>query len=128
MGRIIGTRDKQRLTKMREMHESGMTYQAIADEFGVTQQRVHQIIGSRNVAHFNYVTKDRCIFEGLRNWMNENEVCVAELTRRVYHNGQPTNRERIRKKLMGNQATIEFVDRILNVTGLTYEEAFRREQ
>lgn len=128
MGRIKGARDMQRLIKMREMHESGMTYQAIADEFGITQQRVHQIIGGRNVALFNYVTKDRCIFEGLRNWMNKNEVCVAELTRRIYHNGLPANRERVREKLMGNKATIEFVDRILDITGLTYEEAFKREK
>lgn len=128
MGKIIGTENKQRLEQMREMRKNGMTHQEIADEFGLSRQRVHQLIGNRSRGHFWYVTEDRCKYEGLRNWMNENEVGVTELTRRIYHNAHPNNQANISYKLRGNQATIEFIERILDVTGLTYEEAFRKEK
>lgn len=115
---------KENLMKMFEMHQSGISHAEIAREFGISRQRVHQIVGNchdRGVPGRN-ITK--CAFPGLVNWMNSNGVTIKRLAEdlNIMHLGT------LRSKLWGkNIFTLPEIKAILAYTGLTFEEAFGEE-
>ena len=69
---------------MLQLFESGLTYQEIGDVAGVSKQRVFQLIGKTDRDSFRYITKERCFFDGLRDYLNENRISIKELTRQMY--------------------------------------------
>ena len=116
---------EQRKKDMRKLRESGVTYAEIANKYGISKQRVYQLIGGKDEKLFKPITTERCVYGGLRKWMNDNKVCVSELTRKIYGNYAPNSYERVKERLNGKcQFTKTYIDKILEITGLTYEEAF----
>ena len=114
--------------QMIDMKNSGKTYQDIADEFGVSRQRVFQMIGSGDPKFFRYISTKGCIYKGVRKYMNDNKISMAELVRKLYGNYVPRNFYSVRNKLSGvTDITKKHIDKILEITGLTYEEAFELE-
>lgn len=114
---------EKRKKQMIRLYNGGMSYQKIADKYGLSHQRVQQIIGSSNEKLFRGFTKERCIYSGLRKWLNDNKVSACELTRRLYDNSNPVNTARTIKRLNGtNELTKTYIDKLLKITGLTYEE------
>lgn len=73
-------------------------------------------VGTKN--RTTYIKPTTVIFPGLRQWMTEHHVRVAELERR-------TGRH-LRQALSAGRISNQSIERILAVTGLTYEQAFRR--
>lgn len=94
---------------------NGMTYQQIANQFGVTRQAVHSSINKHKKRILTIKPETVC-FDGLRQWMVENHVKVSDLERgtgcSLYH------------ALRSGNIKNEKVNAILRFTGLTYEEAF----
>lgn len=119
---------EERKRQMDKLRKKGMSYQQIAWEFGVSKQRVFQIIGGSKENHFRPFNKERCIYVGLRKWLNDNKVSLNELTRKLHGNTNSNNRQRTRARIIG-EVEIEktFIDKILEITGLTYEKAFETE-
>ena len=117
---------ENRKREMEKLYESGMTHAEIGREFGISRQRVFQLIGGKTRHHYRIITKELCVYDGLRDWLNENRVSIGELTRRIYGEAHAVARKRISDKLGGAIITKTYIDKILKVTGLTYEEAFRR--
>ena len=111
----------------RKDRELGMTYQQIADKHGVSRQTVAEACG-RQGYQFRHFTKERCVYPFLRQWLNENKVSTAEFIRRMgccwsgsmcllysnYFKGKTYPSKQV-------------IDRMLKVTGLTYEQLFYRE-
>lgn len=67
----------------------GMTYEQISKKYGVSRQRIHQIIGGdtdRVKNYFRTLTEKDCIYPNLRKWMNDNKVSKVELSRRIFKN------------------------------------------
>lgn len=116
---------EERKAYMRSLYESGMTYEEIGETLGVSQQRVYQMIGGEYKNHFRRVSEKSCVFVGLRNWLNDNKVNVSDLVRRIYGEFYAESHKRLASKLRGRT---EFkkaeIDKLLEITGLTYEEAF----
>lgn len=111
--------------QMQALRDHGMTYQAIAEEFGCTRQYVYQMIGTGEGAHFRLVTKDGCIYPGLRRWMNENLCSRQELLRRMGRIAWPNSAARLTAYLRGYcEPSKRTIDDILKATGMTYEECF----
>ena len=112
--------------EMLEMKKNGMTYQQIGDVFGLSRQRVFAIIGG-TVKHLHRpITKEQCVYDGLRNWLNENKISRTYFCRMcngIFHGGAYA---RFKYALMGANITKQTIDRILSVTGLSYEVAFER--
>lgn len=115
----------ERLEKMKKMRSEGMSYRQIAAEFGISYQRVHQMIGTE--CHFRPVKEDECIYKGLRDWMNENRYSRTHFVRLLYGKTQSETQKRIAGVLRGKGCTKTLIDRILDVTGLPYEVAFKVE-
>lgn len=100
------------------MRLCGATCQEIADKFGVTRQRINQIIPGRRSKLEQAVNS--CVYHGIANWMQENECGYAVLERKT-----GLARAVICNALTGKcSPTKKTIDSILRVTGLTYEEAF----
>lgn len=111
--------------QMQALRDQGMTYQAIADEMGCSRQYVYQMIGTGEGAQFRYITKEGCIYPGLRKWMNENLCGRTELLRRMGRFQWPRSAARLGTYLRGEcEPSKSTIDDILKATGLTYEECF----
>lgn len=105
------------------MREEGMTYEAIGRVFGISKQAAYEI-HKRDYKgdHFRVSTVLEVKYIGLREWMLENRVSITALGKMCgvtnLHNGT----------LVGKHAlTKPTIDKILKVTGLTYEECFKEE-
>lgn len=116
------------IAEKRALREKGLTYTEIAKELGISRQAVAQVLGKEQKAHFRPWTSDRCIYVGVRNWLNENRITMAELIRELGLVRNPALYDRYRRYLDGRtELRKHTIDKLLEITGLTYEEAFRQE-
>lgn len=113
---------------MREMHLQGITYADIGRQFGISRQRVFQLIGGADKPKFVGVKPDSCVYVGLRNYLISNRISINELTRRAYGECKPNFSAHIATALKGGEVRKSVIDRILNATSLTYEQAFSKEE
>lgn len=117
---------KERKEWMLQLFDAGLTYQEIGDAAGVSKQRVFQLIGKSDRTRFRTITKEQCVFDGLRRYLNENRISLKELTRKMYGGLHPSSYDSLKHtlKLTDCLLTMPKINRILSATGLTYEEAF----
>lgn len=131
MPRLTAEQRQQRneiIAQMRQMHEDGKTYQEIGDMFGVSRQRIFQMIGGGDVKFFRKITPSQCIYKGIRKYMNDNKVSMMEMSRKVYGNTSPNNYQKTKGWLNGSLEIAKGrIDKLLAVTGLSYEVAFKIE-
>jgi hypothetical protein len=119
----------EKRSEMENLRELGYTYQQIGEMYGVSKQRVYQIIGKSNEKYFRYKDENSVVFVGLRDWMNENKVSINALCRKIYRNAHPVLVSKVINWLNGkNDIKLSVVKKILEVTGLTFEQAFRVEK
>lgn len=116
--------------KYLDARDSGLTYAQIAEMFGVSKQRVAQTCGKCQPRHFQYITEKGCIYPNLRKWMNENKVSKYELVRRMgYVNSQSAASVALREHMIGRtEMKKSYIDKLLKVTGLSYEVLFYQEE
>lgn len=107
---------------------AGMTYAAIAKKYGVSRQAVNMACAKYTPGHFKEITNERCVYPYLRKWINENKVVTSEFIRRLGLLPVTRNYGRVYRYLSGKgYPTKPVIDKILAVTGLTYEQLFFRE-
>lgn len=108
---------------------AGMTWSAIAKKYGVTTERVRQICHDmRGRDHFQAFSKKRCIFDGLRDWLNLHMVTVDDLAQMICGHPDYNAANRWRGMLNGTtRITKRDIDAALSVTGMSYEEAFKED-
>ncbi len=114
----------ERIERMTCLRERGNTYEEIAKMEGVSKQRVFQLIGGINRARVKPLTKKQCIYDGLRKYLNENHIGRAELTRKLYGYYHSSTYSCLCKWLRGVEMTMSTINKILSITGLTYEQVF----
>lgn len=106
--------------------EAGETYDAIAKRFGVSRQAVWSNLNGKRKP-WQDITQVECIYPNLRGWMNDNRVSVPELAERV--TGDRDSGASVRRWIAGSaNPNKKNIDKLLAVTGLTYEEMFAEEQ
>ena len=109
--------------------EDGHSTADVARKYGVSRQYVQQVSGKWGKHRFLIVTEKQCIYPNWRKWMNENKVSRAEISRRIGNNGQGLNIQQISDYMSGKRWPHKNVmDRLLLVTGMTYEEMFSYEE
>jgi YesN/AraC family two-component response regulator len=111
--------------KMIELRKQGMTYQEIANVLGCSKSYVGQLIGKNEECKFRPLTEKDCIYVGIRNWMNTNKISKMHFIRLIYGYVHPETYHRYMHIFNGGGCYKSTVDKILSVTGLTYEEAFK---
>lgn len=97
------------------LHNQGMTYAAIARKYGVSRQAVHSQIKKHCAPNIN-IKPSTVVFYGLRQWMCDNHIFVSDLER--------ITGRCLRKALASGNISTKSITAILDVTGLSYEQAF----
>lgn len=99
------------------MRAAGKKYREIGEALGVTRQRAAQMVHYSPGDGLHVGALLAIPYKGLREWMLENRVSVAELGRRCGGDvGHLVN---------GGGCNKRTIDTILRVTGLDYETCFR---
>ena len=113
-----------------EMRDNGATYEEIGKHFGVSKQRVHTALGSfkKNASIY---TKIR--YKGLKRWFKETDTSFSGFAKLVGTNSSSAYVRKIQNWLTeGGERertfTIEQVKKMLEVTGMTFEELFEEDE
>ena len=120
---------KDRSFEMIKMRLDGCTYKEIAEKFGVTRQRVQQIVAEftgkeRTKKSFN---RTGFIYPNILEWMDEKGISLAELSRIIGIGGE--NSSRTSKKMRGETEFRMFeIKAILKESGKTFEYMFSTEK
>ena len=113
------------IEKAKAFRAKGMTYREIAGRFGVTAEAVRQQLSSMEPANFNAITEKRCIYPGIRSWMNRQHISTRKLTAMMGYAASSGTVGRIARVLSGNtEIKIGDIWVLLRLTGMTFEEAF----
>lgn len=116
--------NEERCEELREKARQGMTLQQIADEIGVSRQRAAQLTGAvRPMKQWN---KQYSIFPGIDSWMKFNRVTYTMFGKMLGYAPGASASNNLARRLMGEaMLNKSLIDDILEVTGMTYEEAFK---
>ena len=102
------------------MRLEGSTLQSIADTFGVSKERIRQILPGEGKSWSDDAVLSRCAYPGIARWLFENRLNYSEFGGLIGFS-QAT----ISRWMNGvNKLNKPAIDKILEVTGLTYEQAF----
>lgn len=113
----------------RAERENGLTYQQIADKYGVSKQNVQQACGKYQPKRFRYFNEKHCIYVNFRKWLNDNNITCSELIRRIGWEPVYENHKKIRKILCGMAFPRKpLIDKLIEITGLPYEQLFALEE
>ena len=118
---------KERTAMMYKLNEEGKTYNEIAAIYGISRQRVFQILRKGNKKYFRPISNRLVKYTGLRNWMNTNKISFNELIVRVFGYYHSEHYKRLFGCLKSGRLPIPLIKKILEVTGLTFEECFMEE-
>ena len=116
----------ERNEKIVKDYYDGKTLQEIADKHGITRQRVYQILvncGTEKRERNTFKpTIDKIKFDGLKKWLMENKVAIRDLYDKT---GVSYSLNYFYSKMVGTSPLdIDTINKILEVTGLTYENCF----
>lgn len=114
-----------------EMRLNGATLEEIANEFGCSRQYINQEFKKM----YQIMTTSRCqkisriIYKGVANWLLDNGKSVSTLASMVYENYTPRKGTNFFEKMRGERVlTIQEIKKILEVTGMTFEECFEERE
>lgn len=116
--------------KYLEARDSGLSYTQIAEMFGVSKQRACQVCAKYQPSKFQFISEKGCIYPNWRKWMNNNKVSKLELIRRMGMCDSPSAASnRLRSYMEGKcNPAKSYIDKLLEVTGMTYEVLFYQEE
>ena len=110
----------------REERAKGLTYQQIAEKYGVSKQNVAQSCGKHGPNHFRSWTAESCVYPNVRKWLNKSKMTKNELIRRLGAKPHVNTHRVVGNYLQGKSyPSKQTIDKLLSITGLTYEEFFK---
>lgn len=105
-----------------EDRKNGMTYREIADKYGVSYQSVHTCCTKVDGTYHIKVNRKNCIYPNLRAWLNADK----DRMKRFFQEMKGCS---IREYMRGEmQPKKDIIDRMLALTGMTYEVMFAQEE
>lgn len=112
---------KENVMKMFEMRLEGKTLEEIGQHFGVTRQRIYQILDYKIEKARAGRKISKCVFPGIANWLYKNETTLKELCEGV----NCMCGTAFYQKMHGEkELKMSQIKAILAFTGMTFEEAF----
>ena len=103
------------------MRLEGKTFQEIGEHFAVSKQCIQQMLPKRRKKLEEAIQS--CIYPNIARWMEEHEAGYAEIARQCGRLPQTVG-----NALSGRTGPSKtLIDQILQVIGLTYEQAFKED-
>lgn len=119
------TSKKQQILALRSQ---GMKYRDIAEKVGVSFQYAALVCGQSDISKFRPYTETECVFPHLRQWLNTNSISRNELLRRMGFASSGNPNVSLGHILRGEKdPSKSWIDRMISVTGLPYEQLFSTE-
>ena len=115
---------KEKIMEMFALRLEGLSLEEIAKRFGVSREWVRQCL-------YGYCKGRRgrpfkCVYIGLKHWIIRSEISMPHLFEKT---SAFKNISVLRRCLAGEQRlTMEQIKDLMDVTGMTFEEAFEREK
>lgn len=123
---MIGDEDK---IKMFEMRVKGCTLQEIGDRYGITRERVRQILQSITSRSTSMVRgREGIIYPNIKKWLKDNDISIGEFAKLLgkEENIKMKTHTRLSHILKGKgDFTMTEVRSVLKVTDMTFEQAFK---
>lgn len=113
---------REQKEEVKRLREAGMSYQAVGERFGVSKQRIHQIV-TRPSRRRKLPKTDGIKYPKIKQYLEENNVKVTDLATAC-----GVTNATMWGNMRGCGMRKSTIDAILKVTGLTYEEAFSEEE
>lgn len=107
---------KQEKVEAYEMLLNGRSFREVGDNFGVSRQRIQQLFPfmERRYGHADY------IYPNIANWLRTKRMSLSCFAKKL-----GTDPYTVSKWFRGiTNPKKDFIDAILVLTGMTYEEAF----
>lgn len=113
---------KEQKEEVKRLSDAGVTYQAIGERFGVSKQRIHQIV-TRPSRRRKQPKTAGIKYPRIKQYLEEHNVRVT-----AFATACGVTNTTMWENLRGGGMRKSTIDAILKVTGLTYEEAFSEEE
>lgn len=122
---------REQKIEMFAMRLDGYTLQEIGDKYGITRERVRQILTTVacRKANIRKVTEN-LKYPNLSKWMRDNDVSMGELWVKMGNKPANSGTTKISRLLKGDASLglrMDQIKKILEITGMTFEEAFAEE-
>ena len=96
----------------------GHTLQTVGERFGISKQGVQQMLTVTNIRID--MAAQSCVYPNISRWMAQNGYGYMSIAKMCDITPQTVQRALSK----GSDCKKSFIDKILKVTGMTYEEAF----
>lgn len=105
------------------MRLEGATLKECAEKFGVSREYIRQITPPVEIHPRRRSIYDSCIYPNIKEWMYQNEYSYYAFSKLL--GCTPAS---VYNVLMGKSSpNKKLIDKILDATGMSYEEAFKTE-
>lgn len=106
------------------LREKGNTYRKIGELCDCSEQYAWQVCNPKGIKK-KTIAENECCYPALRKWLNDCGFSVGDVSVVLYGRRDGNYPSQVRKVLSGRGTLYkDLIDRILDYTGLTYEEAF----
>ena len=109
------------------LRQKGMTYQQIADSMGVSKAYVAVLLDRTvKTSNFHIWPVELSPYPVLTQWMNDNQMTRQELAERLGYSISTNSTYIVDKIMRTDKFTKKEIDKLLEITGMTYEELFKK--
>lgn len=117
----------EEIAKIQKLRNEGLSLREIGKIVGYSYQTVHRYTKpSANKRHYTKKAIDKIVYTGIREWMHKNKTNISSLAREM---GNSTTLPYLYGYLYGKRKPgMETIEKILAVTGMTYEQAFVQDE
>ena len=117
----LSNSDRLEVARMRKI---GMSYQEIADKFGVSRQYINFLLQDGERVGRKPKNTHQIKYIGLKRYLETNRISIGKFSKMCGIDYTTMWRNLIGKTDMLKRN----IDKILKVTGMTYEEAFKEDE
>lgn len=114
---------KDQVKDMFSMRLDGFTLTEIGEKYGITKERVRQILS------YTATGKNRCImknyvYPNIENWMYDKEITQEDIAKEC-----GCSQNNVSCILIGkHKPSFEFISAVIKMSGMTFQEAFQRKE
>lgn len=114
--------------KAAQMRRDGATYEEIGAVFGVSRERIRQVLKNQVRTRKCSTDMEKIVYEGLYNYLMDNpKMTYPALSMAMFGGGDTKTNNKLRHLLHGKNCMISkrSLDRLMALTGMTYEQLFK---